>query len=772
METVYSMLNETTRNDPLTSHISLLESPTGTGKSLALIGGVFTWMTNLNDTSVDRLGEKDEFDWVNEWASSEIQNPATPLLPISKSTKTTHNSQVHADILRDLEMKDSSRDWRRIMYDEQNTAEVLSVPNQVKVIYASRTHSQVSQFVREISKTSFSHIQGVSLASRKQLCINKSVLLKGANGVDDSCRMLMDAKKKASKKTKRDRAGKGIVVNSTTCDPECGCPYFKENPHANSEFRQSVFKEILDVERLRELGVEHGLCPYFGARALINDARVIALPYSSLLHKSTRLSLGIDLTNTVVIIDEAHNLVDTVSQLYSSSLQLTQAEIVLSRLVLYISKYTKRMNPVNILLVKRSIYILKRIVKFFTKLKETNPADTTLILSVNDWLVELSIDNQNLFELDQYFESSHVLLKIKGLSSDPDPADSSYVAAARNFRAFLLSLTNADKNGRIISRVSHIMGHTICSSRFLMLNSSIHIREICQEARAVILTGGTMKPFDLYKQQLFGKSSDKHLILSTRSFDHVISPKQVLALSLSTGPSGKTTFNFSFQHRDSVGQIIELGKVFVNLSRLVAGGIVCFFPSFSYLERVFGIWQTDSNIYERLNSFKLVFKEPRETSELDVVLSKYSASVRSSGGAILACVVGAKMSEGINFSDDLARCVIMVGLPFPDRRDPELLEKLAYIDGNSSDSSHKDSDDYYLALCMRAVNQSIGRAIRHKNDYASIILIDHRYSSSKISSQIPDWIRSRLKVTPSFGICIKELVQFYRTMNPPISIQK
>ena len=39
-----------------------------------------------------------------------------------------------------------------------------------------------------------------------------------------------------------------------------------------------------------------------------------------------------------------------------------------------------------------------------------------------------------------------------------------------------------------------------------------------------------------------------------------------------------------------------------------------------------------------------------------------------------------KISEGIDFKDDAARCVIMVGIPFAQLTDPKIIMKKHYLD--------------------------------------------------------------------------------------------
>lgn len=80
-------------------------------------------------------------------------------------------------------------------------------------------------------------------------------------------------------------------------------------------------------------------------------------------------------------------------------------------------------------------------------------------------------------------------------------------------------------------------------------------------------------------------------------------------------------------------------------------------------------------------------------------------------------MVGAKLSEGLNFADDLARAVIVVGLPFANLGSSELQERLKYVkqQGEKRDTTSgagmtkKDAGaELYENMCLNAVNQCVG----------------------------------------------------------------
>lgn len=63
---------------------------------------------------------------------------------------------------------------------------------------------------------------------------------------------------------------------------------------------------------------------------------------------------------------------------------------------------------------------------------------------------------------------------------------------------------------------------------------------------------------------------------------------------------------------------------------------------------------------------------------------------------------------------------------------------------------------------MKANFIFIGRAIRHQNDYASLILVDSRYASPRINAKLPKWIGESVMVTKNFGHAVKVVGQFFR----------
>jgi len=63
---------------------------------------------------------------------------------------------------------------------------------------------------------------------------------------------------------------------------------------------------------------------------------------------------------------------------------------------------------------------------------------------------------------------------------------------------------------------------------------------------------------------------------------------------------------------------------------------------------------------------------------------------------------------------------------------------------------------------MKAVNQCIGRAIRHQNDYASVVLLDRRYAQRKIVKRLPQWIAKDMETPANFGGAVRNVNAFFK----------
>lgn len=156
--------------------------------------------------------------------------------------------------------------------------------------------------------------------------------------------------------------------------------------------------------------------------------------------------------------------------------------------------------------------------------------------------------------------------------------------------------------------------------------------------------------------------------------DHVIDPKsQCLTVVLKKGVSG-VPLQFSYDKRDNDAPIREMGNCLINFSRVIPNGILVFFASYGLMFRCLDVWASatgrEKTILERLEEIKRTFKEPKNTTLMKTIMEDYSKAAKQKG-AILFAVCRGKASEGIDFADEMARGVFIVGIPYPslvDRR--------------------------------------------------------------------------------------------------------
>ena len=239
--------------------------------------------------------------------------------------------------------------------------------------------------------------------------------------------------------------------------------------------------------------------------------------------------------------------------------------------------------------------------------------------------------------------------------------------------------------------------------------------------------------------------------LATWSCGHIIPKENLTVRTVARGPDG-TLLDFSFEKRQDPAIIASIGFSLLQLVDVVPDGLVVFFPSYSYLDNVVSAWKAPAprRIWDRLCAKKPIFQESKALLSVEDMLREYSKSVDTNNGGLLLSVIGGKLSEGINFSDRLGRGVAVVGLPFPDARSAHWRVKMEYLEqktvqaGGTIQDGKAAAQEFYVNACMRAVNQSIGRAIRHKADFASILLLDRRYDTTRISEKLPAWIKQGL----------------------------
>ncbi|KAK3346399.1 helicase C-terminal domain-containing protein [Lasiosphaeria hispida] len=841
--------------------VGILESPTGTGKSLSLICSALTWLRNhkrgqyeasfeataqgmqgepdwMIDTALHRKREELARRWEEREAQMEkLRARERALEEKGRGGKRQRFDGEYDGLGRGKGKKEVDEEAEFLIDDwedggdgladddplsqlSKETRELLAkaglggakkieeeeaeVEDEIKIFYTSRTHSQLTQFIAELRRPAFppslpsellsskpgqedaptkETVKQLPLSSRQKLCINPSVSrLSSLSAINDRCTELQQSKSK----------------NKCTFMPN------PDNLKQTHLFRDTVMATVPDIEDMHRIGAKLQVCPYYASRAAIPGAEVITLPYPLLLQRSAREALGIKLEGNVVIIDEAHNIMDAVANVYAAEIRLTELRRARQMLGVYVKRFGKKLKGENRVMVAQVGKVIESLSEWLSGILPAKGNQG--IADPNELLKARGADQINLYRLIKYIQESKLAYKVESYASHVEEQESSASngkppsssPVLHTLVSFLTALTNFSNEGRIFFEKLPGTSPDIKLS-YLLLSPTHAFSSIATSARAVILAGGTMSPFDDYKEHLFPTLTPDNI--TTLSCGHVIPPSNLCVWTLASTkliPPGRAlpaalakapdAFEFSFQRRNDRTMVRDLGVAILNICSVVPDGVVVFFPSYGYLDEVVSIWQTAEpaasnnakSIWDRLAAKKTVFRETKGGSSDDILQSYTQALLspedtapspagakRTQTGALLLSVVGGKMSEGINFSDRLGRCVIIVGLPYPNITSPEWKARIEYIESStlarllpdSSDTATAPHDkeamsreqalatakqaarDFYENACMRAVNQSIGRAIRHQNDYAAIVLVDRRFATDRISGKLPGWIR-------------------------------
>ena len=799
MEALFSCIDK--------GQVGIFESPTGTGKTQSVVNGSMTWLrgqSGVFDDSLDIPPPPPPADaaptslpsWVMEDTRKRKREEVTALraaverkrirkagraLQREASSRRASVGMIpppqggDAEFLLDDPEGEPRGGLAVGAYSDSSSdsscgADLSGVQGRPQIIFCSRTHTQLEQFVSEMKKTvwwkdvpstngegSFA-VRPIQMTSRMHVCLNNEILEKS--------------------KQRSDR------LNDLCKDSSC----VYKTPANVSKMVDRMRVRSIDIEELIQEGKhkDNMACPYYVARKAASlteldgyPATVLAVPYAAILTSAARASFGINLKGNVLILDEAHNLLSAVNDAHSVTLRLSVLAFTVKSLQAYTARYCNRLHVKNKVKLRQLLAVLKQILAFLGNTEYLN--GTERLINATDFSFATGIEGVNAPDLTKFIRESKLFNKLQGFTeSSPEPADTkrpSDPSTKRPSIAQMYSVENFLYQG-LVGDLKYcrllLKPGADPSLSLVSIFAGAFFEEIVKDARSVVLAGGTMSPVSDFLAELLPHLPKERL--TTFSCGHVI-PLANIRCTVVRGHTSNTLMNplgelhdYDFRHtsRNNTAMLTSLLQDLVAICTTTSGGVIIFFPSYAYERLVWDTWHS-AGLLHHLTTLRCISREPRsgEGSVADVLQSYQKAcdeGIRGGRGGLLSSVVGGKLSEGINFADHYGRAVVVVGMPYPNTQDPLLKEKQRLVAETSGAGAASRMLD---VMCMKAVNQSIGRAFRHKNDYAAIFLFDQRYAREDTKALLPHWISRAYCTTPTLSPALPSLNTFFTEKQEP-----
>ena len=689
----------------------------------------------------------------------------------------------------------------------------------ISIYYCTRTVSQINNLLKELNKTCY--ILNTSfITSKKYTCLyfsKQEKKDKTHSQLNDICDYLKKNLFSKNKPKETDDENDKNKKEQTLPEEKEICEYYKTKDSYHNYYENN---SIEDIEDLLKKGKEEKFCPYFyNIFKTEKCATFTIMTYNYMLNPYIRKKLNVVAQNSIIILDEAHNICNNFENLYSKKISINDLEniqMLLSVLTLSVNErkreypYLKEIEPIlkiDKIDIDKEVKAVESLIDEIKNLNEEgmNPFKKFENLNKNIYYVNAKfliekfknlnkkfyvivkkryniLDDKNKNNLNDFYsrnkqpknknqfknliDTSNKLLEflndleafknINESKSNSLPAAPIISKKEKNIENKFekdLETNNIDETKDEDDNIKKrkFKESEINSFRFIVeldenkklfeiicLDASIGLKEyLTLNPYSTILTSGTLA-IDSIKNLFIKNNENKNFIELNN--EHVIDNNQ-FKINIITGyKSGINNYDYSFtmKNRKNENQVMSLGKEIYNLIKTVkVGGVLVFFQSFEFLQFCYNRW-LESGIIQQFELIKKVFFDlsfNRAYSEETIMEYKQNNNL------LLLTVYRGRNSEGINFPDDEARMVICVGVPYANLSDMRVQLKKNFLDEKSKkEKNNYDGKKWYREEALNAVNQSLGRLLRNKNDFGIMICFGIEFSYN--IHYLTKWIRN------------------------------
>ncbi len=478
------------------------------------------------------------------------------------------------------------------------------------------------------------------------------------------------------------------------CEPE-HCPYAAGHYDRinNAMYDCLVNERNITREVLIDYGNKHMVCPFelsldvsLYVDGIICDYNYVFDPRVKLRRYFGESTRG----EYIFLVDEAHNLVERASSMYSASLY-KEDFLAIKKLLLPFHK------KIGNLLGKCNTQLL-------TYKKQCLEGSGYLLLpDIEDFYI-------NILRLHGYMESFLEEAKeIPELKSHRDELLDFYF----QINQFLSIYEILDESYEIYAEQSDNASFML---KLYCIHPANNLTECIDRGNATIFFSATMLPITYYKELLHNDDNDYAIYIPSPF------PKEHRGLFIGVDVSSKYRLRGPVQYR----KMVKYLEYMVNSKQ---GNYMVFFPSYKMLQDVYALAATEGC----LQNIEIIQQTAYLTEpEREAFLNRFQ---RNDSPVLGFCILGGIFSEGIDLVGDylIGTAIIGTGLPMV-CNEREIQQQ--YFNRLAS----KGFEYAYLYPGMNKVQQAAGRVIRTMEDKGIILLLDDRFVTQQVVDTFPaEW---------------------------------